>query len=170
MRSRYGAFQLRVATRPRQPLWIRIGTARPVAGSTARLRITDGSGATVIDGGPGGFDPTPGGAGGGLPKACERSRATRARVTGPRLTPAALRGPGVRAVVRTRRSALCDVTLTLTGPGGQTYAAARVGRLAGRRVVRLRRTRAPQRGRYRLRVEAASEYAAVASSVRGRLR
>jgi hypothetical protein len=170
LRSRYGALQLRVRTKRRQPLWVRIGTAG--SGGAARLRVTDGAGAAVVDGGPGGFDPTPGGAGGGLPAACERARATRARVTGPRLRPA-VRGRSVRVVLRTRRSALCDVTLTLTGPGGSTYATARVVRLAGRRVVRLKRERRLVRGRYRLRVEAASElggHVEVRSGVRGRLR
>jgi hypothetical protein len=173
LRSRYGALQLRVATERRRPLWIRIGTAKPAAGDAARVRVTDGTGATVVDGGPGGFDPTPGGAGGGLPAACERARATRARVTGPRLSRAAARGRSVRMVIRMRRSALCDVTLKLVGPGGGAFATARAVRLAGRRVVRLRRERRLVRGRYRLRVEAASELGGrveVPSSVRGRLR
>ena len=92
LRSRYGALQLRVAAERRRPLWIRIGTAHPAAGDVARLRVTDGAGATVVDGGPGGFDPTPGGAGGGLPAACERARGdagTGHRASSPRAAAAA---------------------------------------------------------------------------------
>jgi len=173
VRAGYGALQMRVAAARRRPLWIRIGTSQPRPGATARLRIQDGKGTSVVDGGPGGFDPTPGGAGGGLPAACERARATRARVAGPRLGPRANRGRSVRVVVRVRRSALCDVRLVLVGPRGLRYAAARVTRLAGRRAVALRRVRPLARGRYELRVEAASELGGrvrVPSAVKGRLR
>jgi hypothetical protein len=61
----------------------------------------------------------------------------------------------------------------LIGPRGHTYARARAIRLSGRRVVRLLRVRGFVRGRYRLRVDAASELGGrtpVPAAVKGRRR
>ena len=73
-RERSGALQMVVPVKRRRPLWIRLGTDRPVDGAEASLRISAGRGVSVIDGGPGGSDPTPGGPGGGFPFACDRAR------------------------------------------------------------------------------------------------
>ena len=159
--------ELRVRTKKRQTLWVRIGTNE--ARSGALLRIADGARRPVVDGGPGGFDPTPGGAGGGLPRACDSAAAERARVRG-----------GVkrqrRAIalrLRTSGSSACDARLTVVGPGGDIYARARVRRLAGRQTIRLRPERRLKRGRYRLKVRARSQLGGLAdvrTRVSGRLR
>jgi hypothetical protein len=173
VRAGYGTLRMRVRAKRRQPLWIRIGTARPAPGSAATLRVSDGARETVVDGGSGGFDPTAGGPGGGLPASCERARASRARVRGPRFSPQTGRRGSLRIAVSVRRSAICDVRLRLIGPRGHTYARARAIRLSGRRVVRLLRVRGFVRGRYRLRVDAASELGGrtpVPAAVKGRRR
>ena len=47
--------------------WIRVG-ADTLAALPGTLGIARAPGATVVDGGSGGDDPTPGGPGGGLPR------------------------------------------------------------------------------------------------------
>ena len=171
-RARYGALEMRMRVRRRKPVWIRIGTNRPGGGPGVLLRVADGRGATVIDGGPGGFDPTTGGPGGGLPSACDRAAAERARVRG-RFTGFARGRRPVSLRLRVRGSSACDAWLTLVGPGGDVYAQARAVRLHGRERVRLELVRALRGGRYRLRVTARSQLggqAKVRSNVRGRLR
>jgi hypothetical protein len=83
-RSGFGSMQVRVRVRRGEPVWVRVGTSVSSGSLGALLRVLSGA-VRVIDGGPGGFDPTPGGPGGGLPDACDRagrswagsSRATR---------------------------------------------------------------------------------------------
>jgi hypothetical protein len=175
VRSAYGELQMRVPMKKNRPIWIRIGSDRPPSGATVTLRLKSALDAVVVDGGPGGFDPTAGGPGGGLPGSCARSRTARARVGGARIRGSASARNHSRWVplaIRVSGSALCDVTLELVGPHGRVYAQRRAVRLAGRQVVRLGRTRQLVRGRYRLRVTAASElggYAQVRSGVKGRL-
>ena len=158
-----------------EPLWLRVGTNSVTGGAGALLRVRDGTESVVVDGGPGGFDPTPGGPGGGLPEACDRAAAERARIGGPRFGGRAARAARRSTVVvriRVRGSSACDARLTLVGPGGDIYARARAIRLHGRQAVRLAIVRPLERGRYRLRVVARSErggHAEVRSTVRGRL-
>jgi hypothetical protein len=176
VRSGHGELEMRVPVRRRRTLWIRIGTDRTAASAAASMRVTDGADARVVDGGPGGFDPTPGGPAGGLPAACDRARATLARIGGRRISGAARRANRRRAVpivLAVRGSSVCNARLTLLGPGGHVYAAARARRLQGRRTVWLERTRALVPGRYRVRVVAASELGGrvrVTTKLRGRLR
>ena len=173
VRAGYGALHMRVPMQRRRPVWIRIGVDQQYP-TGALLRIGGKNPEPVVDGGPGGFDPTPGGAGGGLPAACERAQARLARVRGPQIGGTLARSDGRRTlplVVTVRGSAICDAQLELVGPGGGVYATARFARLSGRRVVRLTRLRRIAAGRYRLRVEAASELGGrtmVRSSIRGR--
>jgi hypothetical protein len=165
---------MRVKARRRQTLWVRVGTDRTTGASGALLRVADGSRRMVVDGGPGGFDPTAGGAGGGLPSACDRAAAERAVVRGPAIRGRAKGRRGSLAIrLRTRRSSACDARLTLVGPGNAVYARARLPRLHGKQTVRLALARTLKRGRYRLRIKARSErggLADVPTGVRGRLR
>jgi hypothetical protein len=171
-----GSLQMVVPARRGRPLWIRIGTEGALDAAEASLEVLDGAHQTVIDGGPGGFDPTPGGPAGGFPASCLRSRADRARVSGP-----SLRGPA-KALNRFRRipfsllvrgASVCDAQISLFGPRNRLYAQGRVLRLTGRRVVRLPRLRTIVKGRYRLRVQGVSPVGrrvTIRGSVRGRLR
>jgi hypothetical protein len=174
-RSGFGSLQMRVRAKRGQPLWIRIGTSNSTGSLGALLRLLDGS-VPVVDGGPGGFDPTPGGAGGGLPDACDGAAAERARISGPRLRGRVKRDQHRRVLpvaIRVRGSSACDATLTLLGPDDEVYARAHAIRLHGRQVVRLAIVRPLERGRYHLRVTARSErggHAEVRTSVRGRWR
>jgi hypothetical protein len=176
-RGGYGPLQMRVRVRKRRPLWIRVGSDTPVDSAEAKLRVEPTERAVVIDGGPGGFDPTTGGPGGGLPQACENADLDRARVSG-----AGIRGQArslnrratIALRIKTRRSVVCDVTLLLRGPRGRVYAEGRrVWLQKGRRAtVRLRRVRRLVRGQYRLRVSGRSELGVqepVRTRVRGRL-
>lgn len=171
-RSGYGELEMRVMVKRRERLWVRVGTDRATGGSGAMLRIL--ADRLVVDGGPGGFDPTPGGAGGGLPRACDTAAAERAVVRGPGFNAKAnaVRGSiGVR--LRTERSSACDARLTLVGPGNDVFARGRVLRLHGRQTVRLALERRARRGRYRLKVRARSQVGGlgdVRTTVKGRLR
>lgn len=170
-----GSLQMVVDGRRRQPLWIRLGADDPLDRSVGRLRILPGERVTVIDGGPGGFDPTTGGPGGGLPASCERSRPERVRLSGPRLRGPAGSRNGFRRVpvtVRVRGGAICDVVAELIGPRGRVYARARLRRVTKRATLRLPRQRTFRPGRYRLRVSAVGwtgDRERVRSSVKGRL-
>ena len=173
-RERRGELQMRVRARRGRTLWVRIGTDRPTSVSTATLEYSAAD-ETIVDGGPGGSDPTPGGPGGGLPDVCASSRARKARVSG--------RGFGGSARVLSRRRALklpvalrgssvCDVDVRLRGPRGRVYAVARAGRLSGSERLRLVRVRRYVAGAYRLQVRALDAFGhqrRVRSSVRGRL-
>jgi hypothetical protein len=160
VRAGFGMLEMRVPVRRGRPLWIRVGTNARGANAAATMRVTDGADATVVDGGPGGFDPTAGGPAGGLPAACDRARPSRARIRGPRLEGTVRRANRrrfVRVVLGVRGSAICDAWVRLVGPHNEVYAEARARRLRGRRSLWLRRSRALVRGRYHVRVRAASE-------------
>ena len=171
-----GSLQMVAPARRRRPLWIRLGTERSLDGATGSLSVTDGKRATVIDGGPGGFDPTPGGPAGGFPEACLRTDVTKARVSGPRLRGRAGALNRFRRIpfeLRVRGASVCDAEVSLFGPNNRLYAKGRVLRLTGRRVVALPRHRTIVKGRYRLRVQGVSavgKRVTIRGSVRGRLR
>jgi hypothetical protein len=173
-RSGYGTLEMRVKVKRRQTLWVRVGTDSATGGSGVLLRTLEGRNRLVVDGGPGGFDPTPGGAGGGLPAACDSAAAERAVIRGPGFAARARAVHGAISVkLRTARSSACDARLTLVGPGNAVYARGRALRLHGRQTIRLALDRKPKRGRYRLKVRARSQvggFADVRTSVRGRLR
>jgi hypothetical protein len=174
-RNAFGQMAMRVFLHRHRPLWIRIGTDEPPSGARAAIRIRNGARAVVIDGGAGGFDPTTGGPGGGLPAACGHTQIARARIGG--------RGIAGTAAARNRRSsfalsvsvrgtAVCDVEIDLAGPHGRVYAVGHTARLRSGRIF-LQRTRRLVRGRYNLRVTAISELGQrvpVRTQVRGRLR
>jgi hypothetical protein len=175
-RAAGGELQMRVPVGKGRPLWIRIGTDRPSVAASASLRVTSAE-EVVVDGGPGGSDPTPGGPGGGLPAACDRSAANRARISGGAFSGSAAQRNRRRAFtlgVRMTGAFVCDVEARLTGPGGRTYAVARAIRLnTGARTLRLVRERRLVRGNYRLRVtalDALGKRRALRGSIRGRLR
>jgi hypothetical protein len=171
VRAGGGPLQMRLPLRKGRPLWIRIGADGEPDGMEATLRIQDAGDTRVIDGGPGGFDPTTGGPGGGLPAACDRARIERARISGPRIRgEVKLRNKRktfpLKVVVR--GSSICDAKLNLYGPRGHIYATARAIRLSGRKTVRLQRVRKLRKGVYRLRANALSELGGRAS-VRARV-
>lgn len=169
-----GPMEMAVDVRRGRPVWVRVGVDSPFG--VARLTHTPAGDRTVIDGGPGGYDPTPFGAAGGLPGACDGADADAARVTGPRLTGRAAplnRRRRVTIRLRVRRSAICDAQVRLLGPRGQVYAEAELVRLKqGRSKLRLPRLRTLVAGRYRLSVSGLSGFRGRASAkahVRGRL-
>ena len=173
-RERRGRLQMIVRARKGRPLWIRVGSDR-LAAAPALVGVEPAANATVIDGGPGGFDPTAGGPGRGLPGACLSDRIERARISGPLLTgPAAGQNRFVRVPVRivVRGASVCDAELRLYGPRGRIYAQGRAVRLKGRQVVLLSRLRTFRPGNYRLRVTGVSAQGrreSVPSRVQGRL-
>lgn len=175
-RAAFGPLEMRVPTRPRRDLWIRLGSDRPRNGQTAKITVGDGADAVVVDGGPGGFDPTTGGPGGGLPSACGRSKLGRARIRGRRIAGSAAslnRRSTLSLRVNVRRGPVCDVKAELVNRRGHVYAVARTVWLKGRRTLRLRRVGQLRRGVYRLRVTAISELGdreRVRTRVSGRLR
>jgi N-acetylmuramoyl-L-alanine amidase len=173
-RSGPGRLEMLVPVRRGRRLWVRVGSDSQTA-RRATLRVDRGEDTVVVDGGPGGDDPTAGGPGGGLPPACDTARIERARITG-----ADLAGPpnaynvkrvAVRIVVRGAR--VCDAELRLYGPRGLVYAQGRAVQLTGRRRVELPRRRRFVRGRYRLEVTGLSrlgDRVEARTTVRGRLR
>jgi hypothetical protein len=175
-RVTYGSMLMRVQARRKRPLWFRLGSDEPRSGASAKLYVTKAKDKVVVDGGPGGSDPTTGGPGGGLPSACEKSKLARARITGSRIrgtASAANRHRNFVVPVRVRGNPVCDVTAELRGPRGRVYAKLRKVWLKGRTRLVLRRTRRLVKGVYRLHVVAQSElgdYSSVRSSVKGRLR
>src|SRR4051794_7624242 len=173
-RSGGGRLEMLVPARRGRSLWIRVGSDSQTA-RRATLRVESGDDTVVVDGGPGGDDPTAGGPGGGLPPACDTPRIERARITGADLAgpPSAynLERVPVRIVVRGAR--VCDAELRLYGPRGLLYAMGRAVQLKGRRRVELPRRRRFVRGRYRLEVTGLSrlgDRVEVRTTVRGRLR
>jgi hypothetical protein len=171
-----GLLEMNVPVKRRQYLWIRLGTDRPLDGAEAQLRITDGTRKTVIDGGPGGADPTPWGPAGGFPGACFTSDVKRARVRG-----SALRGsPGAfnrlsrfRLALRISGAPICDAEVSLIGPRKRVYAQGRAVRLKGKPRVTLSRLRTFRRGAYRVRVtgmDLLGNRVNVRTSIRGTLR
>jgi hypothetical protein len=154
---------------------VRIGADQTVGGESAGDKIDDGANRTVVDGGPGGFDPTPGGPGGGLPTVCDQTDVTRARISGPRLRGSA-HAYDVAVVgvpIRVRGASICDAELRLFGPGGKVYAKGVAVRLKpGSSVARLPRLRTFKPGAYRLEVRGVDlrdRRVVVKGSVTGRL-
>jgi hypothetical protein len=176
-RAGNGPLQMVVPVKRHKPIWIRLGTERRTAPAQATVEVSPGETATVIDGGQGGFDPTPGGPGGGFPAACDTADVARARIDGP-----ALRGKAgaqnrfarVPVTIRVRGASICDAELRLYGPKGKVYAKGRAVRLApGRRTVGLPRLRTFKKGHYRLRITGISllgKRVPVRGGVQGRLR
>ena len=72
-RATFGRLEMNVPAHKGRTLWIRVGADNAHSGSREKLRIQDGRGQVVVHGGPGGFDPTTGGPGGGLPASCSQS-------------------------------------------------------------------------------------------------
>jgi hypothetical protein len=176
-RAGRGSLQMRVIGKRRKPLWIRLGTDRPEDGASASLSIVPGAGAFVVDGGPGGFDPTTGGPGGGLPSDCATADAVRTRIGGSRFAASAKRLNRLRALtlaLNLRGGPVCDVEVELVGPRQRIYAATRLIRLKnGRGHVRLIRRQRLARGGYRLHVTALSrlgQRVRVRTELRGKLR
>jgi hypothetical protein len=137
-----------------RPTWVRVGLDRYAGDEQARITVRPGEYSLVVNGGPGGFDPTPGGPGGGLPVGCDSADASQAAVTGPRLTGrAGDYNRFVRVPIRLEvsDSPICDATLRLYGPRGHIYAKGRYVRLArGTRRVGVPRLRTFVPGRYHL--------------------
>jgi hypothetical protein len=169
-----------VPTKKNQPIWLRLGTERTTGDEEASITLSDattGENAVVVDGGPGGFDPTTGGPAGGFPKSCELPHAEDGGVTGPDLRGTvsifnrAARFPINVSVNQDVR--LCDVTLTLRGPSGLEYAKLhKVSLSAGEHKLFLPRLRTIVPGRFVLRVDALSsdrKLVKVRSAVSGRL-
>lgn len=155
VRRTSGALQMVVPVRRRKPVWVRVGTDSFAGDEEVTVSVRNGAGARVINGGPGGFDPTPGGPAGGLPGFCDSADATAARLSGPSLRG----GPGdlnrvlrIPLRVRLTGSALCDATVRLLGPGGRVYAQGRYPALrrGGLRRLTIPRLRTFVPGRYRL--------------------
>ncbi len=150
-----GSLQMVVPAKRNKPLWVRIGVDSFVGDEEVAASVKNGATTTVINGGSGGFDPTPGGPAGGLPAACDAADATQARLSGPALKGRA--GDYNRFVriplrIRVTGSALCDATVRLLGPGGHIYAQGRYPALrrGGVRTVTVPRYRTFVPGRYRL--------------------
>jgi hypothetical protein len=158
-REQQGEMQLNLRVRRGRPVWVRIGADTTSGGERARLRLADGSRTTVIDGGPGGFDPTTGGPGGGLPAVCDRADVDKARVGGSRLRGSAgalNRLARLNVGLRVRGASICNAEVRLYGPGG-VYAKALVVRLKpGRNTVSLVRLRRLRPGAYRVEVRGIS--------------
>ena len=173
-RNRRGALEMLVPAQRGHTLWIRIGSDSRTAGP-ATLRVEPAEHAVVVDGGPGGVDPTRGGPGGGLPTACESARIERARITGPALAgrPEVYNVARVPLRIVVRGARVCEAELRLYGPHGLLYAKGQAIQLKGRDRVKLPRLRTFVRGRYRLEVTGMSrlgERVEVPSNVDGRLR
>ena len=175
LRDSPGRMEMIVPARKGRTLWIRVGTDDLLA-QPATIRVEEARDQRVVDGGPGGVDPTPGGPGGGLPAACDTPRIERARITGPRLSgpPGRYNVRRVPIVVNLRGARVCDAELRLYGPRGFLYAKATMRQLKeGKRTVRLGRRRGFERGRYRLEVtglDRLGERVKVRGNVQGRLR
>ena len=174
-RATFGRLEMNVPARKGRTLWIRVGADNAQSGAREKLRIDGGRGQVVVDGGPGGFDPTTGGPGGGLPASCSQSHPDRARVAGGLGGSAAgFNSRGAFTLrIAVRRTAICDVQADLLGPKGLVYASGIARRLSGSATVRLSRTRHLGRGTYRLRITAVDylgNRVPVRSTVRGKLR
>jgi hypothetical protein len=178
-RSGRGPLEMLVpAKQAKKQLWLSIGTDAPVEESTASLATGPGAGAYVVDGGPGGFDPTPGGPGGGFPGDCAKADASKARIGG-----APFKGNLKRLNKRRRldiplkltKGPICDVQLELRGPHNRVYASKRIVRIkGGAQFITLTRARGTKlvRGGYRLVVTAldrTGQHVPVKSTVKARL-
>jgi hypothetical protein len=178
-RSGRGALKMLVPpAQAKKQLWLSIGTDAPVEESTASVTTRPGAGAYVVDGGPGGFDPTPGGPGGGFPSDCAKADASRASIGG-----SPFKGNLKRLNKRRRlsiplkltRGPICDVQLQLKGPHNRVYATKRIVRIkSGQQFVNLTRPRNTKltKGSYRLAITALSrtgEHVTVKSTLKARL-
>lgn len=173
--ERRGALKMNVPVQRRKPLWVKVGTERTTGDEEAAIELEDGNGARVVDGGPGGFDPTRGGPGGGLPASCDVAAAEDAVVTGS-LSGSAGNFNRLRRIplrVTVENAALCELDVVLRGPGGGEYAGGSVAAAAtGERTLTVPRRRTFRPGRYRLRIRARSssgKTVAVKTRVTGRL-
>ena len=131
-----GALRVNAPVEKGKPLWVRVGVDRFEGDEEATVTVLNGEHANVINGGPGGFDPTPYGPGGGLPAQCDNADGTVASVAGDRLRGFASAYNGfIDVPIRLTVSGgpICDATLKLYGPRGHLYA-------RGRYVVLKRRT------------------------------
>jgi hypothetical protein len=176
-RSGPGALEMLVpAAQARKQLWLSVGSDTPVEESSATLTTRPGAGAYVVDGGPGGFDPTSGGPGGGFPSDCAKSDASHASVGG-----AIFKGNVKRLNKRRHMSIplkltkgpVCDVRLDLEGPHGRIYATRRIVRVkSGSQFIRLTRNSKLVKGGYRLAITAlgrTGEHVTVKSTLKARL-
>jgi hypothetical protein len=149
-----GQLQALVDVKRNRPTWVRIGLDRYEGDEQATISVREGEFATVINGGSGGFDPTPGGPSGGLPATCDSADAGEALVAGPRLTGRASDYNAYTRVpirIDVSESPVCDATLRLYGPHGHVYAKGRYVRLSrGATRVRVPRLRTFVPGRYHL--------------------
>jgi hypothetical protein len=149
-----GALQINAPVEKGKPLWVRVGVDRFEGDEEATVTVRNGDRANVINGGPGGFDPTPLGPGGGLPSLCENADATRSAVGGPRLrgrAPDFNQFVDVPLPLTITGGPICDATLKLFGPRRGLYARGRYVVLRPRTAtigVPRQRTFVP--GRYRL--------------------
>ena len=172
----HGQMQMRVPTRKRQPLWIRIGTDRPPDQSSATLTI--GTRRRRVRGRrrAGRLRPHPRRPRRRLPgrlrqggrPACQHHRR-------------ALEGQGqaaqparrVTVPLTLKSGPVCNVQIDLVGPGGRTYAVGRMLRLkTGKRRLRLPRVDRLRRGGYHLRATGLSQLGdlvPVKSNLKGRL-
>ena len=167
-----GDLQLNLPVRRGRTVWIRIGAEETLGDEDVDVTVRDGTGAVVVDGGPGGFDPTPYGPGGGLPADCDVADVTASRISGPRVRArvrAFNRRPLVPVRVRVRGDAVCAARLRLYGPRGRIYAETTIVRLKPKRqTVELPRKRAFRPGSYRLQVDGA-DLRGRPAKVRGRV-
>jgi hypothetical protein len=178
-RSGRGALKMLVpAGQAGKQLWLSIGTDAPVEESAARLKTSPGTGAYVVDGGPGGFDPTPGGPGGGFPSDCAKADASKASISGDtfhgNLKRLNRRGH-LTIPLKLAKGPACDAELQLKGPRGRVYASRRVIHMkSGRQFISLTRPRNLKlvRGGYALTVTGLSgtgEHVRVRGTVKARL-
>ena len=118
----------------------RSGSASAAIASPPRRRCCaspPGANATVIDGGPGGSDPTAGGPGRGFPGACRPTAVERARITGPRLsrprgTPERLRARAAADRGAGRLRVRCRAAARTARADASTRRAGRCGSRGGR--------------------------------------
>jgi hypothetical protein len=178
-RSGRGALKMLVpASQAKKQLWLSIGTDAPVEESAASLATRAGAGTYVVDGGPGGFDPTPGGPGGGFPGECAKADAAKASIGGKTFKGNLKRLNKRRHLsipLKLAKGPICDVQLELRGPHNRVYASRRIVRVkSGRQFISLTRPRDTNlvRGRYRLAVTALSttgDHVRVKSTLKARL-
>jgi hypothetical protein len=172
-----GALQVNVPVEKRKPIWVRVGVDRFEGDEEATVTVRNGEHANVINGGPGGFDPTPFGPGGGLPALCDDADAAGAGVAGEPLRGFAAAYNGYVAVpirLTVTGGPICDATLKLFGPRGHLYARGRYVVLKARTAtidVPRRRTFLP--GRYHLETKGRDLFGrrvSVETDLRGRLK
>jgi hypothetical protein len=130
-------------TPARQTLWIRLGTDRAAPGSDATVRFRRRERGDVESGG----------ACLGRPSSRVGGRLSR----GPRTAKRRNRFRRIEVVTTVARGPVCDARLALVGPRRRVYARADVEVMRGRgESIAMLRTRKLVKGRYRLRVNAAS--------------